>query len=51
MRYCYDMNVRTKAFIAVRHNGHAATLGAHWTQVTERQKYEGTLLAQGATHD
>lgn len=31
------MNVRTKAFIAVRHNGHAVTLGAHWTQVTAKR--------------
>lgn len=35
MNLIHDKNVRTIALISARHNGHAFTLGAHWTQVTE----------------
>lgn len=39
----YDKNVRTNAFIAVRHNGQAVTLGAHCTQVTENRIRKGCV--------
>lgn len=37
MNSIHDKNVRTTAPIWARHNGHALTLGAHWTQVTMKQ--------------
>lgn len=39
----HDKNVRTKALIAVRHNGHACTLGAHCTHVTAMKRKKNGL--------
>lgn len=43
-KFIHDKNVRTNAFIAARHNGHAFTLGAHWTQVTMEQKNNSNIF-------